>query len=158
MNSKFDLIVVFSEYYAKSAKDDSYTGKAPFSGKYEIYNDSYGGNNVSVRREDYGGSWMQVDPSIKKWKDWFDYNPIGKLFRWLPGELMNGMLDDRYLRPKTVSMYRLDTFLWCSNPYGGTDNLWRHSRKSPDYVVENIGIGYTLPYYLLKYYGYLDSL
>jgi len=39
MNSKFDLIVVFSEYYAKSAQDKSY--KAPFSGKYEIYNDSY---------------------------------------------------------------------------------------------------------------------
>ncbi len=125
---------------------------------YPIYNDSYGGENMSVRREDYGGTWMQLDPAIKKWKDWFDYNPMGKLFRWLPGELMDGMLDDRYLRPKTVSMYRISTFIWCDNPYGGTESLWRQSRRSLDYVVEPIGISYTLPYYLLKYFGYLDGL
>ncbi|MHA1111726.1 MAG: hypothetical protein ACTSRE_11535 [Promethearchaeota archaeon] len=123
---------------------------------YPIYNDSYGGKDVSARREDYGGTWMQLDPSIQKWKNWFDYNPIGKLFRWLPGELMNGMLDNRYLRPKTASMYRISTFMWCDNPYSGTDNLWHHSRRNSEYVIEPIGISYTLPYYLLKYYGYLD--
>jgi hypothetical protein len=123
---------------------------------YPIYNDSYGGRNSSVLREDLGGTWMELDPTINKWKDWFDYNPIGKIFRWLPANLMNGMLDDRYLRPKTTSMYRIDEFLWCSNPYDGTSTVWSHSRKSPDYVVEYIGISYALPYYILKYFGYLE--
>lgn len=37
----FDSIIVFSEYCAKSAQDNSYNEEAPFSGKYKIYNDSY---------------------------------------------------------------------------------------------------------------------
>lgn len=125
---------------------------------YPIYNDTYGGTNSSVRREDLEGTWMQLDPAIQKWKDWFDYNPLGKLFRWLPGELMNGMLDNRYLRPMTASMYRVTTFAWCTNPYSGTENATRQSRRDPEFVNEPIGISYTLPYYLLKYYGYLDLL
>jgi hypothetical protein len=126
--------------------------------QYPIYDDSYGGANKSVRREDLGGEWMILDPKIQKWKNFFDYNPIGKLFRWLPGELMDGMLDDRYLKPRTVSMYRVDTFIWNSNPYSPTDNIWRFVRRSPDYVEERIGISYTMPYYLLKYFGYLEGL
>ncbi len=125
---------------------------------YPIYDDGYGGENKSVRREDLGGEWMILDPKIQKWKNFFDYNPIGKIFRWLPGELMDGMLDDRYLKPRTVSMYRVDTFIWNSNPYSPTDNIWRFIRRSPNYVEERIGISYTLPYYLLKYYGYLEGL
>ncbi|TFG19403.1 MAG: hypothetical protein EU530_06390 [Promethearchaeota archaeon] len=125
---------------------------------YPIYDDSYGGADKAVRREDLGGDWMILDPKIQKWKNFFDYNPIGKLFRWLPGELMDGMLDDRYLKPRTVSMYRVDTFIWNSNPYSPTDNIWSFIRRSSDYVEERIGISYTLPYYLLKYYGYLEGL
>ena len=41
MSTKFDLIIVFSEYLAKSAQDRLYNGKNPFFGKHEIYNDSY---------------------------------------------------------------------------------------------------------------------
>ncbi len=37
----YDLIVVYSDGNAKSAKDKSYSGKAPFFGELEIYNDSY---------------------------------------------------------------------------------------------------------------------
>ncbi len=125
---------------------------------YPIYDDAYGGTNKSVRREDLGGVWMELDPNIQKWKNFFDYNPIGKIFRWLPGELMDGMLDDRYLRPRTVSMYRVDTFIWNSNPYSPTDNIWSFIRRNPNYVEERIGISYTLPYYILKYFGYLEGL
>jgi hypothetical protein len=125
---------------------------------YPLYDDGYGGANKSIRREDLGGDWMKLDPKIQKWKDFFDYNPIGKLFRWLPAELMNGMLDDRYLKPRTVSMYRVDTFIWNSNPYDGTENIWSYIRVSPNYVQERIGISYTLPYYLLKYFGFLEGL
>ena len=124
---------------------------------YPIYNDSYGGVNKSVLRQDLGGDWLILDPKIQKWKNFFDYNPIGKLFRWLPAELMDGMLDDRYLKPRTVSMYRVDTFIWNSNPYSPTD-VWSNSRAVSWAVNERIGISYTMPYYLLKYYGYLEGL
>jgi hypothetical protein len=126
--------------------------------KYPIYDDSYGGNDKAMRREDVGGDWMILDPAIQKWKNFFDTNPIGKLFRWLPANLMDGMLDDRYLKPRNISMYRVDTFIWNSNPYSPTDNIWSFLRRSPDYVEERIGISYTLPYYLLKYFGYLEGL
>ncbi|MBN2155755.1 MAG: hypothetical protein JW776_06910 [Candidatus Lokiarchaeota archaeon] len=124
---------------------------------YPIYNDSYGGVNKSVLRQDLGGTWTILDPKIQKWKNFFDTNPIGILFRWLPGELMDGMLDDRYLRPKTVSMKSIDTFIWNSNPYAPTD-VWSHSRAVSWAVRERIGISYTMPYYILKYFGYLEGL
>jgi glutathione synthase/RimK-type ligase-like ATP-grasp enzyme len=37
----YDLIIVYSEDNAKSAKDKSYRGKVPFFGECKIYNDSY---------------------------------------------------------------------------------------------------------------------
>jgi hypothetical protein len=118
------------------------------------YDDTYGGRNRSYSRTDFdpqGINWTIINPKAEKWREFFYNDSIGTHFQWLEELVMYGMLNPRYLKPATIEMARVSDFYWGDDPL---DHAGGHGRNNPNMIYESPGTVYTLPYWMMRYYGY----
>jgi hypothetical protein len=119
------------------------------------FDTTIGGYNQTVSRASLGAEWLEIDPNIQKWRD-FCYNTgFGRLYLWLVGEdgLQDAVLEDRYFKPATINMTKPHESVWNRNPYRETgDNVYDNSATIRQYA----GASFTLPYYILRYFEYVE--
>jgi hypothetical protein len=94
---------------------------------------------------------MERDPTPKKWRDFFE-TPMGKIYAWAADDLFN--FNDHYLLPITVSESSPGANIFGSNPFYSEGN--RHA-KSGDGLFEERGNDFMLPYYIGRYYGFIEG-
>jgi hypothetical protein len=93
---------------------------------------------------------MKRDPTPKKWRDFFDNHPFGSLYAWLEKDLLD--FEDHYLLPVTVSEQGGAAIIWNRNAFyteGGD--------PEGNGLKENRGLSFLLPYWIGRYYGFIDS-
>ncbi|WP_371802095.1 hypothetical protein [Candidatus Lokiarchaeum ossiferum] len=113
-----------------------------------------GGRNQTIARSELGGDWTTIDPNIAKWKDFVDNTAFGSTYQWLTYGLQDAIFRERYLKPATIEMMNPTTSSWNRNPYQEDGvNIFNTTSTIRQYA----GAAYTLPYYMLKYYGYLEG-
>jgi hypothetical protein len=104
--------------------------------------DTYGGRDRAISRGDLdplGQNWTIVNPAFSRWKEFALLNAI------MP-------LTTHYLKPLAADMMGCSDFIWGDDPF---DSAGGRSRDSPTLVHESPGTSFTLPYYLLRVFGYL---
>ncbi len=94
---------------------------------------------------------MKVDPTAKKWRDFFDHNVFGKLYAWASEDLFD--FNDRYVLPITVSEHGTASCIWARNPF------YEEVGGDPDGngLMEERGLSFLLPYWIGRYYGFVDG-
>jgi len=112
-----------------------------------------GGTNQTTSRSSLGAEWLEIDPNIAQWKNFVDNTWFGGLYKWLTYEIQDAVFDTRYLKPATVDMFRPTETIWNKNPYR-EDGV--HIFDTTNNVTQYAGASFTLPYYMLKYFGYLE--
>ncbi|MCF2139883.1 MAG: hypothetical protein K9W44_07505 [Candidatus Lokiarchaeota archaeon] len=118
------------------------------------YDTTCGGRNQTISRAELGEEWQVIDPNIAKWKNFVDHNPFGTTYQWLTYGLQDAIFRDRYLKPATVEMMEPSTIVWNQNPYQEDgNNLYNNSKTIREYASAS----FSLPYYILRYFGYLDE-
>ncbi len=118
------------------------------------YDTTCGGRNQTISRSDLGGDWETVDPDIAKWKNFVDNTAFGGMYQWLTYGLQDSIFRERYLKPATIEMMEPTTVSWNHNPYQESGvNIYNNT----DTIRQYASATYTLPYYMLKYYGYLEG-
>jgi hypothetical protein len=121
------------------------------------YDNTYGGRNKTISRKELdplGVNWTVVDPEIAKWRDFVENNSMGMSYKWVIDSLFGGMLNDHYLKPALVDMCPPHDFAWNQSPF--TESGANHN-PNPKTIRENTSGSYNLPFYLMKYYGYLKA-
>ncbi|MGV9173156.1 MAG: hypothetical protein ACOC44_06710 [Promethearchaeia archaeon] len=93
---------------------------------------------------------MKVDPTSKEWRDFFENHIFGKLYAWVQEDLFD--FEDYYLDAITVSEHGTASIIWARNPFyaDGGDPYGNGLR-------EERGLSFLLPYWIMRYYGYLDG-
>lgn len=118
------------------------------------YDTTCGGRNQTVSRADLGGDWLTIDPNIAKWKEFVDTTVLGGMYQWLTYGLQDAVFRERYFRPATIEMMSPATVSWNQSPYREDgDNSYDNTNTIRQYA----GATFSLPYYMLKYYGYLEG-
>jgi len=121
------------------------------------FDTTIGGENRTVNRTEVAGvlgsEWLEIDPNIAKWKNFVDNTWFGGLYKWLVYGLQDALLEDRFLKPATVDMMRPKETIWNQNPYRETGV---HIYNTTNYITQYAGASFTLPYYILKYFGYVE--
>ncbi|MHA1672810.1 MAG: hypothetical protein ACTSYI_04225 [Promethearchaeota archaeon] len=121
------------------------------------YDTTFGGKNQTVTRieksNEFGDDWLTIDPNIAKWKDFVDNNAFGSLYQWLTYGLQDAIFRERYLKPATVEMSAPAKILWNRNPFTEDGN---HIYNTDSVITQYHGATFTLPYYMLSYYNYLQ--
>ena len=121
-----------------------------------FYDTSYGSANKSTSRQELdplGLNWTIVDPVIAEWKDFVENNSMGMSYSWIIESLFSNMLNDHYLKPALIDMCKPHQFTWNQSPFresGVNINTY------PNNIEEPPSASYTLPYYMMKYFGYLE--
>ncbi|MGV9173556.1 MAG: hypothetical protein ACOC35_13475, partial [Promethearchaeia archaeon] len=93
---------------------------------------------------------MERDPTPKKWRHFFDNHILGGLYAWLEEDLLD--FEDHYLLPVTVSEQGGAAIIWNRNAFyteGGDPN--------GNGLKENRGLSFLLPYWIGRYYGFIDG-
>ncbi len=121
------------------------------------FDTTIGGENRTVNRTEVaavlGPQWLEIDPNIEKWKNFVDTTWFGGLYKWLTESLQDAVFDDRYLKPATVDMMRPHESVWNQNPFK-EDGV--HVYDTTSTIREYAGASFTLPYYILRYFGYVE--
>ncbi len=121
------------------------------------YDTTFGGENQTISRteksNEFGAEWLEIDPNIAKWKDFVDNTAFGSLYQWLTYGLQDAIFRERYLKPATIEMCRPTTISWNQNPYSEDGN---HIYDTSSVITQYHGATFTLPYYMLSYYNYLQ--
>ncbi|TFG19443.1 MAG: hypothetical protein EU530_06270 [Promethearchaeota archaeon] len=117
------------------------------------FDTTIGGYNSTINRTSLGAEWTVIDPNIAKWKNFVDNTWFGGLYKWLVYGLQDAIFDDRFLKPATVDMMRPKETIWNQNPYK-EDGV--HVYDTTNYITQYAGASFTLPYYILRYFGYVE--
>lgn len=118
------------------------------------FDDSYGNANISKSRLDFALSdptWLDLDPSYQKWAN----SPLKPLFTFLWGgedSMMPNLMNYRFKRPATSDMFSIGSFIWGDNPF---EEFGGNQRRSPYFTSEVPGVSFSLPYWIMRVYGYL---
>ena len=91
----------------------------------------------------------ELNPTFKKYRDWVSNDVIGNLYGWVVKELFK--FEDIYLVPRTVSEAGEGNFIWNGNPFkkeGGN--------PGEDGLHEQKGNAFLTPYYMGRYFGFVD--
>ncbi|MHA1341104.1 MAG: hypothetical protein ACTSRZ_11945 [Promethearchaeota archaeon] len=118
------------------------------------FDDRYGGRNKSIAREELAisdSSWLKLEPRQQKLLS----SPLSDLYSWLwegDSAFMPHLMDTRYLRPATVEMFPIASFIWGDNPF---TEMGGHERSSDKRIYEQPGVSFTLPYWILAYFDYI---
>jgi len=121
------------------------------------FDTTIGGENETITRTSKGSEWTAIDPNIAKWKNFVDNTWFGGLYKWLVGPegLQDAVLEDRFLKPATVDMMRPKETIWNQNPYRETGE---HVYNTTVTIRQYAGASFTLPYYILRYFGYVEVI
>ena len=125
---------------------------------YDLFphDDSYGNRNRTVSRVDKdpeGKNWTIKDPKVDQWKNFLDKTIWGSVLSPFIETFMDGILREHYLMPATVEMIEGSETIWNKNPFkedGGRGN-------SGQYINEFAGSSFSLPYWMLTYFGYIPE-
>ncbi|MHA1518554.1 MAG: hypothetical protein ACTSRK_00090 [Promethearchaeota archaeon] len=121
------------------------------------YDTTFGGRNQTVSRieksEEFGDQWLEIDPNIAKWKAFVDNTTFGGLYQWLTYGLQDAVFRERYFMPATIEMCHPTTITWNRNPFT-QDGINVYNTES--IITQYHGASFTLPYYMLSYYNYLQ--
>lgn len=91
-----------------------------------------------------------LNPKIKFWRDWINNNIFGKLYSWIQDDLFD--FEDMYLLPRTVSEASAGALIWGSNHfYGEGGDPYENG------LHEERGTSFLLPYYIGRYYGFVEG-
>lgn len=90
------------------------------------------------------------NPRVKFWREWIDNNIFGSLYAWVKDDLYE--MEDMYIVPKTVSESSAGALIWGSNPFQGEGG-----DPYENGLQEERGNGFLLPYYLGRYYGFVEG-
>ncbi|MHA1820092.1 MAG: hypothetical protein ACTSVC_06430, partial [Promethearchaeota archaeon] len=115
--------------------------------------DTFGGKNRSISRSDLdplGINYTVLDNHSLKWHNFMENSSLAFLYRWAKDTMLPGIFDTHYIMPAIVGMYPTDPFFWGNNPFKTTGG---YSRWRPDKIRESPGTAFTLPYWVLRYYG-----
>lgn len=95
---------------------------------------------------------MEIYPTSAKWRDYLENDYIGKSYAWVKDSLID--FNDHYYYPITVSEANPGAMVFAGNPFYGNGN--RHA-ESGDGLHEERGNDFMLPYYIGRYYGFIDG-
>jgi hypothetical protein len=118
------------------------------------FDTTLGGTNSTISRASLGAEWTAIDPNIAKWQNFVDNTWFGGLYKWLTYGIQDAVFNPRYLKPAVIGMLRPTETVWNQNPY--TED-GEHVYNTSNEIVEYAGASFTLPYYMLKYAGYLEG-
>ena len=118
------------------------------------YDTTCGWRNKTISRTDLGGAWLEIDPNIAKWKNFVDNTTFGSLYQWVTYDLQDNVFNNRYLKPATIEMMEPTTISWNQNPFREDgNNIFNNTATIREYASAT----FSLPYHILKYFGYLEG-
>ena len=91
----------------------------------------------------------EIDPSYQRWREWLE-TPFGVLYEPIVGQLFN--FEDHYLYPITASEAHAGAMIWGSNPFFGEGG-----DIGGNGLREERGNSFMLPYYIGRYYGFIEE-
>jgi hypothetical protein len=94
---------------------------------------------------------MERDPTAQYWREFFE-SPLGSMYAWAAEDLFN--FNDHYLLPITVSESSPGANIFGSNPFYSSGN--RHAITGNG-LFEERGNDFMLPYYIGRYYGFIEG-
>ncbi len=92
----------------------------------------------------------EIDPSSQRWRNYLENDPIGQLYSWIALDLFD--FQDHYIYPITASEAHAGAMIWGSNPFFGEGG-----DTTGNGLSEERGNSFMLPYYIGRYYGFIDG-
>ncbi|MBN2157441.1 MAG: hypothetical protein JW776_15450 [Candidatus Lokiarchaeota archaeon] len=117
------------------------------------FDTTFGGTNQTISRTSLDAEWIIVDPNIAKWKNFVDNTWFGGLYKWLTYGIQDAVFEQRFLKPAVIGMLRPTETVWNKNPYREDGE---HVYNTSSTITQFAGASFTLPFYMLKYCGYLE--